>query len=71
MNEPIPWLCAGDFNEILYHHEKEGGYRGLKLVWTDSRAFWRCVIFMIWASLVMCSLGKINKQKGAHIYGRG
>jgi hypothetical protein len=31
INEPIPWLCAGDFNEILYHHEKEGAYRGLKL----------------------------------------
>ena len=24
-NEQMPWLCAGDFNEILYHHEKEGG----------------------------------------------
>lgn len=21
----MPWLCAGDFNEILFHHEKEGG----------------------------------------------
>jgi hypothetical protein len=21
----IPWLCASDFNEILFHHEKEGG----------------------------------------------
>jgi hypothetical protein len=20
-----PWLCAGDFNEILFSHEKEGG----------------------------------------------
>ena len=24
-NEQMPRLCAGDFNEILYHHEKEGG----------------------------------------------
>ena len=21
----VPWLCAGDFNEILFAHEKEGG----------------------------------------------
>jgi exonuclease III len=21
----LPWLCAGDFNEILYGHEKKGG----------------------------------------------
>lgn len=21
----LPWLCAGDFNEVLYQHEKEGG----------------------------------------------
>lgn len=24
-NDPLMWLCAGDFNKILYHHEKEGG----------------------------------------------
>ena len=24
-SESLPWLCTGDFNEILYHHEKEGG----------------------------------------------
>lgn len=23
--EDLPWLSAGDFNEILFHHEKEGG----------------------------------------------
>ena len=21
----LPWLCAGDFNEIMYGHEKKGG----------------------------------------------
>ena len=21
----LPWLCAGDFNEVLYKHEKRGG----------------------------------------------
>jgi hypothetical protein len=23
--EHLPWLCADDFNEIIFHHEKEGG----------------------------------------------
>jgi hypothetical protein len=21
----LPWICAGDFNEVLHQHEKEGG----------------------------------------------
>lgn len=24
-SDSLPWLCAGDFNEILFQHEKEGG----------------------------------------------
>jgi hypothetical protein len=23
--QAMPWLCADDFNEILHHHEREGG----------------------------------------------
>lgn len=23
--DDLPWLCAGDFNEILFQYEKEGG----------------------------------------------
>jgi exonuclease III len=23
----LPWVCAGDFNEVLFAHEKEGGCR--------------------------------------------
>lgn len=24
-HKPGPWLCMGDFNEILFQHEKQGG----------------------------------------------
>lgn len=24
-DDNMPWLCVGDFNEILFQHEKEGG----------------------------------------------
>jgi hypothetical protein len=41
ITEPIPWLCAGDINEVLFHHEKEGASQELKLAWTDSRASWK------------------------------
>ena len=27
----ISWLCLGDFNEVLFHHEKEGTSQELKL----------------------------------------
>jgi hypothetical protein len=29
----IPWLCAGDFNEILFSYEKEGGGSGANSTW--------------------------------------
>lgn len=27
----LPWLTAGDYNEILYHHEKEGGVQRVQV----------------------------------------
>lgn len=33
---PLPWLCIGDFNEILYGHEKKGG---------NDRADWQMMNF--------------------------
>jgi hypothetical protein len=43
-----PWLCAGDFNEILYAWEKEGEPRGRKNVWKDLRRRWKYVNWTIW-----------------------
>jgi hypothetical protein len=66
------WLCAGDFDEVLFHHEKEGASQELKLAWPSStRASWKCVIFMIWVLLEIFLLGKINKQKGARTHVKG
>ena len=31
----LPWLCCGDFNEILFAEKKQGGSRGHKQVWAD------------------------------------
>ena len=60
-NEQLPWLCAGHFNEVLFHHEKEGGFRGLNLVLIASKVLWRYVNSMILVSLVTFSLGEISK----------
>jgi hypothetical protein len=40
-DEQLPWLCLGDFNEILFHHEKEGESRDHNLVWTSSKVHWK------------------------------
>ena len=31
-SDQLSWLCVGDFNEILFHHEKEGVYREARRV---------------------------------------
>lgn len=31
----LPWVCSGDFNEILFNYEKEG-HQEQSLIWRDS-----------------------------------
>lgn len=38
-----PWLLAGDFNEILYAHEKEGAGKKASSKWIGSGMLWRPV----------------------------
>jgi hypothetical protein len=38
-----PWLCLGDFNEILFGHEKEGGSLGQNYVWSALGTLWNFV----------------------------
>lgn len=43
----MTWMCAGDFNEVLYAHEKQGGDKDHKLAWINLRRLWRYVSCMI------------------------
>lgn len=35
-----PWLLAGDFNEILFEREKQGGSQRVELAWTNLKIPW-------------------------------
>ena len=39
-----PWLCIGDFNEILGNHERIGETEEVLLLWIDLRMFWMIAI---------------------------
>lgn len=63
-----PWIVIGDFNEILYNHEKEGGQpRSQRQLQAFHDALAECVSCRIWASLVMNSHGREGKLENAWI----
>jgi hypothetical protein len=66
----LPWLCMGDFNEVLFSHEKEGGRLGPQGVWILLGMLWRMQIFLILALLVMLLPGGIIGILQMGIYGK-
>lgn len=58
-----PWLCAGDFNEVLFSWEKEGGCPGHKQRWINLKWPWRIVLWKILDSWGMCSLGETTAMR--------
>jgi len=44
----VPWLMAGDFNEVLFSLEKEGGTQKANAVWMLFGRSLRRVAYRIW-----------------------
>lgn len=59
-NLSLPWLALGDFNEILFHHEKEGG-----------RARSQAQLQAFQDSLMDCELADIGFSGDAFTWQRG
>ena len=54
----LPWLCSGDFNEILFNCEKEGGAPRAEAYMEGFRKALAIVISMTWALAVIHLLGE-------------
>ena len=58
------WLALGDFNEILFHHEKEEGRpRELNAFSKRLVKLWMTVAYRTWAIVVTCSPGSEEKSE--------
>lgn len=57
----LPWLCVGDFNEILTDTEKSGGNKGM-IVCVTLDFVWMIVSLRIWGLLGTNSRGPTNKR---------
>jgi hypothetical protein len=54
----LPWLCMGDFNEILFSHEKEGGPARAPGCMDAFRKALEDATWLTWALWVMLSHGE-------------
>jgi hypothetical protein len=58
-SRPVPWLCMGDFNEVLFQYEKQGGRLSSNVAWACLKKRLKIVAWRIWVTQGICSLGVI------------
>jgi len=65
LNSPtLPWLCFGDFNEILEHRDKQGGPPNHRFCLTASNGWSICAVSRIWGTRVTPLPGTITEERG-------
>ena len=57
----LPWMVFGDFNEILFNHEKEGGRPRTDRQLQAFHEALGTVIYRTWGFMEICSLGRGGK----------